>query len=292
MIKIINRITHRTIFKVKEPGWRLETLVCKAVSSGKKLIQADLRGLTINNHDFFMADFSLADLSAYSLFKKVSFKQCQFKRAILKDAAFSRCDLSMADFSFADLTSCSFIECDFNGTNFYKANLTNVKFEDCTFNSNTSFLSADIKKISVTPAPVENQQILVLKLSQARNFHPEMFDMLWLLQYQKGKVRLFKLVTDNNTGIYKTGKTSITYTDGKTVRVNKYDTDCRIECAEGIHLATLDWCYKHFEEGYKIKVCEFDVKDIVAIPYGGEGKIRVRKCKVLYSLDLKKLGLK
>lgn len=292
MMKIINRITHRTIFKVKEPAWELETLVREAVSRGKKLIQADLRGLTISNHDFFMADFSLADLSVYSRFRKVSFKRCQFKRAILKDAAFSKCDLSVADFSFADLTDCLFNECYLTGTNFYKANLTGVTFQDCTFSSSTSFLSADIKRIDVTPISAENQQILVLRLSQARNFHPEMFDMLRLLQYQKGKVRLFKLVTDNDTGIYMSGKTSLTYTNGKTVKVNKYNTNCRIECAKGIHLATLDWCYKHFEEGYKIKVCEFDVKDIVAIPYGGEGKIRVRKCKVLYSLNLKKLGLK
>ena len=98
-----------------------------------------------------------------------------------------------------------------------------------------------------------------------------------------------KLVTDKYTGPYYPGTT---YKIGKTYSVKNACTDESRQCAEGISLATLDWCIKEWKTGYKILVAEFTTKDIAAIPMATDGKFRVRTCKIIREKDLKKLNLK
>lgn len=112
---------------------------------------------------------------------------------------------------------------------------------------------------------------------------------LYILADQPGKIRAYKLINEKNEGIYNGG---LTYEINKTVEVKNANTNENVLCAEGISLATLDWCIKEWSEGYKILLVEFEAKDIAAIPVASDGKFRVFRCKVIAEKDLKELGLK
>jgi hypothetical protein len=111
---------------------------------------------------------------------------------------------------------------------------------------------------------------------------------LYLFMDQPSAIRAYKLVKAGGTGPFKGG---ITYAVGQTYAVEDADTDEAEPCAEGIHLATLDWCLRHWEPGYRILIAEFCKDDIAAIPIGSDGKFRVHRCRVVGEKDLKALGL-
>jgi len=105
---------------------------------------------------------------------------------------------------------------------------------------------------------------------------------------QPGKIRAYKLVNEKLKGIY---NGCLKYEIGKTISVEKYDTNENNECGEGINLATLDWCIREWKRGYKIIICEFKSQDIEAIPIATDGEFRVKKCKVIGEKDLTTIGL-
>ena len=63
------------------------------------------------------------------------------------------------------------------------------------------------------------------------------------------------------------------------------------QCAAGINLATLDWCMRYWQSGYRILVAEFTAKDIASIPVSTDGKFRCHRCKIVAEKDLKEIGL-
>ena len=73
------------------------------------------------------------------------------------------------------------------------------------------------------------------------------------------------------------------YKIGETYESENYSDDERVLCAEGLNVATLDWCLRDtncdLTKTY-IEV-EFDANDIVAIPYNTNGKFRVKKFGVI-----------
>ena len=78
---------------------------------------------------------------------------------------------------------------------------------------------------------------------------------------------------------------------GKEYEVLSASTDESLHCAEGINLATLDWCMREWQEGYRILIAEFTAKDIACIPIATYGKFRVFRCKIVGEKDLKEIGL-
>ena len=111
---------------------------------------------------------------------------------------------------------------------------------------------------------------------------------LLLLKDQPGPMRLFKLVTEAGVGPYNGG---ITYEVGKSYEVADAETDDTIHCAAGINLATLDWCIKEWNPGYRILIAEFAAADIASIPTCTDGKIRVHRCTIVGEKDLTEIGL-
>ena len=110
---------------------------------------------------------------------------------------------------------------------------------------------------------------------------------LMILLDQPGKIRAYKLIKANGEGPYNGG---IIYEVGKSYSVE--DADCTDEqCAAGINLATLDWCLRYWESGYRILVAEFTAKDIASIPIATDGKFRVHRCEIVAEKDLKEIGL-
>jgi hypothetical protein len=125
-------------------------------------------------------------------------------------------------------------------------------------------------------------------LSGSNGLNSYLCTPLLMLLDQPGKIRAYKLVTKNGEGPYNGG---IIYEIGGTYKEPSACADVNIRCAEGISLATLDWCMKEWKPGYHILVAEFAVKDIAAIPTATDGKFRVSKCKIIGEKDLVEIGL-
>ena len=66
--------------------------------------------------------------------------------------------------------------------------------------------------------------------------------------------------------------------------------EVRSQLGAGINLATLPWCVRGWQEGYRVLIAEFTARDIAAIPVS-DGKFRVRKCRIVGEVDLVDLGL-
>jgi len=124
-------------------------------------------------------------------------------------------------------------------------------------------------------------------LRGAKNINKLRCTPLMILLDQPGKIRAYKLVKGNGEGPYNGG---IIYEIGKSYSVE--DADCTDEqCAAGINLATLDWCMRYWQSGYRILVAEFTAKDIASIPVSTDGKFRCHRCKIVAEKDLKEIGL-
>ena len=124
-------------------------------------------------------------------------------------------------------------------------------------------------------------------LCGAKGINKYLTTPLYVLQDQPGAIHAYKLVNSCGEGIYRGG---IKYEVGATLTVDAWNEDESESCGSGINLATLDWCLREWQEGYQILICEFTKEDIVAIPFGSDGKFRVKRCKVIAEKPLTELG--
>ena len=125
-------------------------------------------------------------------------------------------------------------------------------------------------------------------LRSAKGLNKYKVNPYYILQDQPGNIRAYKLVNSRNEGPFNGG---IRYDIGQTYEIPDANTDEQAECAAGINVATLEWCLKNYEAGYKILLIEFTAKDIAAIPISSDGKFRLYRCKVIQELDLTKYGI-
>ena len=125
-------------------------------------------------------------------------------------------------------------------------------------------------------------------LQGAYGLAPERVTPLLMLLDQPGPIRAYKLVNADSEGIYNGG---LKYKIGKTVEVSNANADPNTACAAGINLATLDWCLVEWAPGHRILICEFEAKDIAAIPTATDGKFRVRRCKVVAEKEIDPVAL-
>jgi len=176
-----------------------------------------------------------------------------------------------ADLSSADLSSANLRSADLRYANLRYANLR----------------YADLRSANLRSADLRSANLRSADLSSAKNVNPYLSDTLRMLRDQVGRVRAYKLVNSRNEGPNYGG---IKYKIGSIVE-EKADKNESIHCSYGINLASLDWCIRFWEEGYKILICEFTAKDIAAIPQGTDGKFRVSKCKIIKEKDLAEIGL-
>ena len=193
------------------------------------------------------------DLSSANL------RSANLSSADLRSANLSSADLSSADLSCADLRYANLSSADLRYANLRYANLS----------------SADLRYANLRFA----------NLSSAVGIIPQMQSPLHLLLEQPAAIRCYKLVENDYTGPYNGG---IVYKVGEAVEVMDANTDVNESCAAGINVATLDWCLKEWQSGYRILVVEFLKEDIACIPLGTDGKFRLHRCKVVREVDLKK----
>jgi len=108
-------------------------------------------------------------------------------------------------------------------------------------------------------------------LSRAKGATSNHTTPLRILYEQPGPLRAYKLTRENGQGPQYGG---ITYELGKSYEVLNACEDETQHCAAGINVATLDWCLREYQPGYRIFVLEFETADIAAIqttPMGSSG---------------------
>jgi hypothetical protein len=112
-------------------------------------------------------------------------------------------------------------------------------------------------------------------------------DNLNKLRRKRGvRIHAYKFVRKNGAAPYFPRK-GLRYKVGARITTKRFDTNRNIECGEGLHVATLEWCvvrvmWRRWQiEGVKIIEVDFRPEDIVCVPYGTDGKFRVKRLRVL-----------
>jgi hypothetical protein len=164
----------------------------------------------------------------------------------VKWAIKSRADLSRADLSRANLSGANLSRANLYGADLYRADLT----------------GAD--------------------LSGAKHHVPERTTALAALPYMTGVsagcIAAFKLVNHKGEGHVNGG---IKYPLGEVVEEPHANCDPGTQCGAGLNIADLPWVLREYVEGCRVLLVEHRPEDIAAIPYGTDGKYRVKRLKVL-----------
>ena len=208
--------------------------------------------------------------------------------AVKNRADLSGADLSGADLYGANLSGANLSRADLYGANLYGADLSGANLYGANL-SGANLSGANLYGANLSGANLYGANLYGADLSGVTAINKFLTTPLYFLQDQVGKIRLYKLTKADKTGPF---YSTIIYEVGKTYTEKKADCDEQRQCAQGISLATLDWCIKEWKEGYRIFIAEFTAKDIACIPIASDGKIRVKKCKIIAEKHLTEIGLK
>ncbi len=214
-----------------------------------KLTNAKMRGACFYKTILTEADLTGADLTAADL------QKANAADVVLTGANLANADLREANFVGADLRSANLKGANLREANFSRANLTDADLTDTIIKS-TNFC-------------------------QCQGVNPYLSTPLLMLLDQPGPIRAYKLVYSWGEGVFYGG---INYLeDGDSFAV-EMDPDPTHRQGAGIHLATLDWCMKHWEKLNRILIMEFNVKRAdgtsnICVPYGSDGDFRVSECR-------------
>jgi hypothetical protein len=204
--------------------------------------------------------------------------------ADLTGAYLAGADLTRAYLAGADLAGADLAGADLAGAYLAGADLTGA------YLARAYLAGADLAGADLTGAYLAGADLTRAYLAGAKGINKEQTTPLTMLLDQPGKIRAYKLVNENGTGPTYSG---INYEIGSEIEEANACTDEARDCANGINVATLDWCLRGWQPGYRILIVEFEAKDIACIPLGTDGKFRLFRCKVIEEkkLDYEALGL-
>lgn len=211
----------------------------------------------------------------YSVALNNLFKGCDYHYDIIFNE-----DIHNITISNKRFYSCIFDDIDFTdlkciNVQFVNCTFRNCKFTGCNFDKNSTFDRCDF---------IGDCRFKDNKGLNEYTINPNM-----ILKDCTRTIQALKMVTkDYSSPIY---LSKIKYEVGGVIEVSKINEDPEETCGAGLHVATLPWIKRNWQQGSKILLVEFSPKDII-IPYSSEGKYRVRKLKVVKELDPKKYGLK
>lgn len=196
-------------------------------------------------------------------------------------------NLADADLADADLADVNLTGANLTGANLEDANLTGANL------TRTNLACANLTGVNLTGANLTGAHLADVNLADAnltrtKGADPRRTNPLLDLFVQPGPIRSFKLVAaDGASPIRSTGR--VTYEIGATIEEDDYDPDPANDCGAGLNVATLPWCLRWHEDGYRIMIVEHTAEDIVAIPWWSDGKYRVKRLKVVGEFDLSDL---
>ena len=186
-----------------------------------------------------------------------------------------RADLSGADLSGANLSGADLCRADLCGANLSGADLCRA-----------DLCGANLYGANLYGANLCGANLSGADLCRAVGIAPERITDLLMLLDQPGRIRAYKLVTAAGVGPFNGG---ITYTVGESYEVANASTDASVQCAAGINVATLPWCLREWQPGYRVLIVEFEAKDIACIPTATDGKFRLHRCTVVGEKDVSTL---
>jgi len=170
--------------------------------------------------------------------------------------------------------------------NTIKKTLENAKSEEA-YLWGADLRGADLRGSYLRGAYLREADLRGANLGEAENVPYKFFDSLNILRFQKGKLRAFKFLDGNQSPIQ---DNKITYEVGKTITLKNGDKSDLTLCAEGLNVATLEWCLREGNiDSHNFIEVEFYAKDILAIPFNSDGKFRVSKLKVVREIPKKEL---
>ena len=111
-------------------------------------------------------------------------------------------------------------------------------------------------------------------LAGAKGFIPERTTHLASIKFLP-VCHAFKVVNERGEGHIQGG---LKYKIGGRVTVKDADADPAQMCSSGIHVADLPWCLREWREGFRILLVEHSPEDIACVPYGTDGKYRLKSC--------------
>ncbi len=208
--------------------------------------------------------------------------ECESFKVAVELAVKSDANLSDANLSRANLSDANLSRANLSGASLSRANLSDANL------SRADLSRADLSDANLSDANLSRADLYDANLSGANGINKYLTTPLTILLDQPGKTRAYKLVNQNMEGPFNGG---IKYEIGEVYEVADANIDDKQQCAKGINLATLDWCMKNWQLGYRILIAEFEAKDIACIPLGTDGKFRVFRCQIVGEKDLKEIGL-
>jgi len=228
-------------------------------------------------------------------FETKSIRLC-VEAAVSSRASLARANLAGADLSGANLFGANLAGADLSGANLFGASLAGADLSRASLFgaslagadlSGASLFGASLAGADLSGADLSRADLSRANLAGAKGVSYERATPLAILLDQVGKIRAYKLINSQGEGPTRGG---VKYEKGKTVSA-KANTDTQAQCAEGINLATLDWCMMNWRKGYHILLVEFSRKDLACVPIATDGKFRVHSCRIVGNKDLRELGL-
>ena len=215
----------------------------------KFFVDADFSGADFRWADFRWADFSKADFSRAD-FSGATFSGADFSKANFSGADFSRANFSGANFSKANFSGADFSGADFRWADFRWANFSGADFSGATF-SGADFRWADFSgadfsgtKFDYRITPEEGSIIVwkkadnhIIKLKvDCKNISGGLVSRK--LRTDKAEVLEIQNLDGTESGltsIESNYDNNFRYDIGKTVTVNNFVRDDKIDCDTGIH---------------------------------------------------------
>ncbi len=222
-----------------------------AYLQGAYLQRADLQGAYLQGADLQRADLQGAYLQGAYL-QGADLQGADLKGAYLQGADLQRAYLQGADLKGADLQGA-----DLQGAYLQGADLKGADLQ-----------GADLKGAYLQGADLQGAKY------KEPLFLPDLYSLK--LQPKRNKLRFWKYL-QNGKSPYQYSK----YEVGKTYTCKDYLKDEQISCGKGLSVATLIWCLLDNSKTDEFIEVEFIANDIIAVPFGTDGKFRVKKFKVI-----------
>ncbi len=199
------------------------------------------------------------------------------KDKVKKDFYLYGANLSRADLGDADLRSADLRSANLSRANLRSANLSSADLRRANL-SRANLRSADLRSADLRSADLRSADLRRANLSRAKIILT-LNDYLrtYKIKTTKEYIYLYKIVKDNYKSFFSSDP--ITYEIGKEYSVNRVDNNIFTECSYGLSVATGFWCRQ--QGNGRILQVKVHWKDIITIPINTDGKIRVRKLKVI-----------
>jgi len=184
-------------------------------------------------------------------------KRANFMGQNLSNKNFKEANLIRADFEMSNLSGANFRGADLQSADFVCTDLRNADFRDAKLRD-ANFYLADLEGAKLSPVYQTRTQM-----------------SLSILRSQKGKLKAFFYTDEDDVEQLKIGKVY-------QIKKSECVYDDKISNGYGLKIAPLNWCLEKANyDIYKISYIEveFDVKDIISIPYNSDGYFKVRKFK-------------